>query len=332
MSHREVGKRAFLAAFIAWGAWSGCSDTTAPPGGASSGSAMSGANGSGSTGAGSTGASGGAASGGATSSGSKASPVSGSSSGGPVSGVAPGTPDGSTGAGQPDAGSSDGAPPYDGSGLAVIDAAGRTQPTCVTPVPSPNAKGSLECDFLGQSIDFELDAGYPSPPGAIKITDFGLALGLWQINTCHPYCYGQNFTIGVDIVGGGDPKQQNGEVIFEFPAAGKGLPIATGVGRDSLAWIWLEGPAKPTFTINAQMVVETMTGTVASVPVKPVPFGPNKWTEFKYFGITDNTFAAPLRNVTGIGFRITSTAAAGQEWHGVAYIDHLQMRSGAAGQ
>ena len=291
---------------------------------------MSGANGSGSTGAGSSGASGAAASGSDTSSGSK---VSGAPSGGAASGLASGTPGGSTGVGQPDAGASDdAAPPYDGSGLAIIDAAGRTQPTCVTPVPSPNAKGSGECDFLGQTIDFELDAGYPSPAGAIKITDFGLALGLWQINSCHPYCYSQNFTVGVDIVGGGDPKQLNGEVIFEFPAAGKGLPIPTGVGRDSLAWIWLEGATKPPFTINAQMVVETMTGTVTNKQIKAVPFGPNAWTEFKYFGITDNTFAAPLRNITGIGFRIMATATAGQEWHGVAYIDHLQMRSGAAGQ
>ena len=39
---------------------------------------------------------------------------------------------------------------------------------------------------------------------------------------------------------------------------------------------------------------------------------------------------AASTNVTGIGFRITAKATAGQEWHGVAYIDHAQIRGGGA--
>jgi hypothetical protein len=66
------------------------------------------------------------------------------------------------------------------------------------------------------------------------------------------------------------------------------------------------------------------------------PFGPfsvannysyGNGSEFKYFPFTSaNGFPGGLANVTGIGFRISAKATAGQSWHGVLYIDHLQIR------
>jgi hypothetical protein len=209
-----------------------------------------------------------------------------------------------------------------GSGTVIVPPGTRTPPTCATPVPSPNGPGSITCDFLDQSIDFEADAGYPSPPGSIKITAFGSALGDFQINDCHPVCYTQNLTVGLDIVAGGDPKQLQGEVIAQFPA-----PLPMGNGRNSLGWIYIDGPNAPPFEINAQLVAETPAGVFAAAPM-PVPF--RVFKEFKYFPVGTGTFGAALTNITGMGFRIMAPAntPAGQEFHGVIYIDHLQIRLG----
>ncbi|HEX4405599.1 MAG TPA: hypothetical protein VH560_12260, partial [Polyangia bacterium] len=54
-------------------------------------------------------------------------------------------------------------------------------------------------------------------------------------------------------------------------------------------------------------------------------------SEFKYFAVNGASgFPAAPTNVTGIGFRISGPAnlPKGMEWHGVAYIDHLQIRAG----
>src|SRR5450432_1681872 len=137
---------------------------------------------------------------------------------------------------------------------------------------------------------------YPSPAGSITVTNYGTAFGLYEINNCGPYCYTKALTVGVDIVGG-DASSLQGEIIVHFPATGPGLPITTAIGRDSLAWIELDGPTMPPFKITGQMVFETSAGMV-----------------------------------TGTGCRIAAPAglAKGMEWHGVAYIDHRQIRSGAA--
>jgi|HubBroStandDraft_1064217.scaffolds.fasta_scaffold113574_2 hypothetical protein len=239
-----------------------------------------------------------------------------------------------------------------GSGSLTSDAAGLTQPTCAKSTPAPNdtggAQGSRpsECDYPDQSLDFEDSLGYASSTGTIKVTDFGQAFGLYEINNCSPYCYAKNLTVGVDIVGGDNPATLQGEFIVEFPQTGPGLPITNAAMRNSLAWITFDGAAKPPFEIDTQMVVETTTGIVPAVEVKPffkangnIPFGPfnvaNNYSygngcEFKYFPITATSgFPSGLTNVTGMGFRIVAKAAAGQEWHGVVYVDHMYIRDDA---
>ncbi|HEY4105158.1 MAG TPA: hypothetical protein VGM44_14770, partial [Polyangiaceae bacterium] len=201
--------------------------------------------------------------------------------------------------------------------------------------------------YLLQSIDFEDKFDYPTTAADLKITNYGGAFGQTAINDCSPYCYGKNLTVGVDIVGGGSAAQLQGEVIVEFPKTGTGLPITVAdMSRNSLAWITFDGAAKPAFEIDTQLVIETATAVIPSVESKPFfkpggnlnPFGPFNVTndysygngsEFKYFNVAGaNGFPSMPANVTGIGFRINAKASAGQEWHGVAYIDHLQIRGG----
>jgi hypothetical protein len=216
-----------------------------------------------------------------------------------------------------------------------------TPPTCKTETPSPNGAKPIECDYLLQSIDFEDMHSYASPPASIKVTTFGSAFGQFAINKCSPYCYAKNLTVGVDIVGGADATTK-GEIIAEFPATGNGLPITMAdANRNILAWITFDGEKKPDFEIDTQLVLETATGVVPSVEVKQyfkpggnAPFGPfsdqsyQQGSEFKYFSaVGNNGFPTAPANVTGIGFRIVAKATAGQSWHGVAYIDHLQVRA-----
>ncbi len=224
-----------------------------------------------------------------------------------------------------------------------------TAPTCAQNTPSPNDARPGECDYLLQSLDFEDSFGYASPPGSIKVTSYGQAFGRFAVNACSPYCYAKNLTVGVDIVGGGSPAQLQGEIILSFPTTGPNLPIAAAdATRNGLAWITFDGAAKPGFEIDTQLVLETAAGIVPAVENKAffkpggnlAPFGPFNVTnnysyangcEFKYFPMTGATgFPSAPANVTGIGFRITAKAAAGQEWHGVAYIDHAQIRAAGA--
>jgi hypothetical protein len=216
-----------------------------------------------------------------------------------------------------------------------FDAAGRTPPTCKTPKPNPNSAANRagECDYLLQSLDFDDMYSYPSPAGSITVTNYGEALGAFEINNCGPYCYSKALTVGIDIVGGGTTAQTQGEIIVHFPTTGAALPIATAIGRSSLGWIQLDGPTMPPFKITGQMVLETSGGIVTGKEVKQLAY--NNWlaytqAEFKYFPVQSDTFSGPPVNVTGIGFRISGPAnlPKGMEWHGVAYIDHLQIRAG----
>jgi hypothetical protein len=295
--------------------------------------------------AGTTGGTGGGTTGGASgTTGGTAGTTGGGTGAGTAGSGAAGSAGGSTGmAGAPDA--SDAAAGAAGSDAGTktdaasppFDAFGRTPPTCKTPKPSPipSQKPTNECDYLLQSLDFEDMYSYVSP--TIEITSFGTALGAWAINNCSPYCYSKELTIGVDIVGGGDASQLKGEVIVHFPTTGPELPIATAVGRDSLAWINLDGPTAPPFTITAQLVVETSTGAI--IPANEMKqVGYANWldyqhAEFKYFGIQappGGPFPTTPTDITGIGFRIMAPAnlAKGMEWHGVVYLDHLQIRKG----
>ncbi len=240
----------------------------------------------------------------------------------------------------------------EGGGGALFDASGRTPATCTKPTPPPNdvggAQGSRpsECDYLLQSLDFEDMYSYPSST-AVKVTG---AFGLYEVNNCSPYCYAKNLTVGIDLT----PDQLQGDIIVEFPATGPGLPITTvdatqANTRDALAWITFDGAAAPPFEIDTQLIVETAGSTIIpAVELKAFfksknlsPFGPfsvannysyGNGSEFKYFPFTSaNGFPNPLTNVTGMGFRIVAKVAAGQSWHGVAYIDHMHIRLPAGG-
>ena len=322
-----------LSAPCLWAA--GCSAASTPENSANSGGSGNQA-GSGGSGAGSAGVLNGVSGNGASGSGSSSAGANSTQSGGNASVGAGGGGSGAAGS---------------GGGVAQGGAAGggnRTQPTCAKVTPSPNDARAGECDYLLQSLDFEDKLGYTTTPDAIKVTDYGEALGLFAINDCSPYCYAKNLTVGIDIVGA-SAAQTQGEIIVEFPKTGTGLPITVAdMSRNALAWITFDGAAKPPFEIDTQLVVETATAVIPSVESKAffkpggtlAPFGPfnvtnnysyDNGSEFKYFAVTSATgFPTAPTNVTGIGFRITAKAMAGQEWHGVAYIDHLQIR-GAGG-
>jgi hypothetical protein len=327
---RALGALSLLA--LGLGAAQGCTSSPGRTGGGTAGSSSAGSSGSagaasGSAGSGTAGAGEGSA---------------GASGGNPGSaGATPGTA-GATGSAGADAsaGGSAGATVTDAATdhtSPPFDAAGRTPPTCKTPVPSPipAMKPTSECDFLLQSLDFEDMYNYNSPQ--IEITNFGTALGAYEINKCMPYCYAKELTIGVDIVGGGDPTGLQGEVIVHFPATGPELPITTAVGRDSLAWIQLSGDTAPPFKIMAQLVVESSTAGI--IPAKNmVQVGYNAWlnyqnAEVKYFGIgaaPGGPFATDPVNIVGMGFRIFAPAnlPKGMEWHGLLIIDHMEIRKG----
>jgi hypothetical protein len=280
--------------------------------------------------------------------------VAGSDTGGAPSAGAPSG--GTSGAGTAGAAGSAGASNGGTSGAGTAGAAGmlglgggtHTMPTCTKNTPEPNPTRASECDYLLQSLDFEDTLGYATTPSQIKTTAFGQAFGLFAINSCSPYCYSKNLTVGVDIVGG-NMAQTQGEIIVEFPTTtGSGLPItAADANRNILAWITFDGAAKPPFEIDTQLVIETTTGIVPAKETKTLfktggnlnPFGPfnvmndysySNGSEFKYFNAAGaNGFPVTPMNVTGMGFRIVAKATAGQEWHGVAYIDHLQIRAGS---
>jgi hypothetical protein len=331
MTGSRYGRKAVLiGALAAFSVWAGVHCSSDTHGGfandaSTGGSSGSGGGSSGGGGSATSGSPGGSSGGG---SGTASTSSGGGSGGGSSSGTSGGDDGGTTTTG-PDAGDDGSSTPPD-AGLAVIDGSVRA----CTPMKNPNATRPVECDFLQQSIDFEDYFSFPSPPGSIKVTNFGSALGAYAINNCGPYCYAKNFTINVDIVGGGTQAQEQGEVIFAFPSTGAGLPIASAVGRSAYGWILLEGPTKPAFAISGQLVLETSAGIITGPITKALAY--HDWlqwqmAEFK-FTIAANSFSGPPTNVTGIGFRITGPAnlAKGQEWHGLAYIDHLQVRGAGA--
>jgi hypothetical protein len=193
-------------------------------------------------------------------------------------------------------------------------------------------KQYIECDVEDQAIDFDVAADYPAPrkPGydpattPVSITDYGTAFSGFAVQRCHPYCYAGNLTVGVDFIAGSD-QSLRGEALFDFPPTL--APIAMGAGRNSLGWLWVDGPPLPAgSTLTAQMVLKSKDkGILVANMSKAVVI--NAWTEFKYFPIQGAFTAADLVNITSIGFRLTlGPTAAAKDWHGVVYADHFQLR------
>ena len=337
---RQLLALAALSSSCLWGAASCSSDSPAgSTPGAAGASASAGAT---SNTAGTSGSLAGSSNAGASAAGASAAGASGAGTAGASNsaGASGAAAAGSGGTGGSTAGAS-------GTGTVGLGGGTHTAPTCVKNTPSPNAGRASECDYLLQSLDFEDTLGYTTTAASVKTTAFGSAFGLSAINSCSPYCYSKNLTVGIDIVGGSQAQTQ-GEIILEFPATGAALPITVAdMNRNSLAWITFDGAAAPPFEIDTQLIIETATGVVAAKELKTFfkpggklnPFGPFSVTndysygngsEFKYFNVVGaNGFPDAPTNVTGMGFRIVAKATAGQEWHGVAYIDHLQIRAGA---
>ena len=89
----------------------------------------------------------------------------------------------------------------------------------------------------------------------VTITDFGTALTGFAVQECHPYCYRANLTVGVDLLAASETSLR-GEILFAFPPSV--APIANAVGRNSLGWIYLDGPALPEgTTLTAELVLKS---------------------------------------------------------------------------
>jgi hypothetical protein len=190
----------------------------------------------------------------------------------------------------------------------------------------------IECDVEDQAIDFDVAAAYMAPrkPGydpsttPVSFTDYGSAFTGSAVQECHPYCYKGNLTLGLDLIAGTE-QSLRGEVLFAFPNTV--APIANATGRNSLGWIYVDGPALPAGTkLTLQMVLKSATkGVVLANDTHDVT--PGNWFEFKYFPIQNGFAAGDLMGITHIGFRASLTpVASAQNWSGVVYVDHFQLR------
>ena len=133
-----------------------------------------------------------------------------------------------------------------------------------------------------------------------------------------------NLTIGVDFVAGAESSLK-GEVLFAFPPTV--APIVAASGRNSLGWIFLDGPALPAgVKLTAQMVLKSADKGIL-IANNSLDVTLKKWFGFKYFPIQQGYNQADLVNITHIGFRITmSPPTAAANWSGVIYADHFQLR------
>lgn len=223
-----------------------------------------------------------------------------------------------------------------GSGGSTGGGGGGKVPACLTMDVADGVNRGMnnyiECDVEDQALDFDVMAAYPAnrKPGydpsttPATFTDFGSALTGAVAHECHPYCWKGNLTVGVDFVAGAEASLR-GEVLFAFPPTV--APIVAATGRNSLGWIFLDGPALPAgVKLTAQMVLKsTDKGILVANDSLDVTL--KKWFEFKYFPIQQGYNQADLVNITHIGFRITmSPPAAAANWSGVIYADHFQLR------
>jgi hypothetical protein len=223
------------------------------------------------------------------------------------------------------------------AGISGGDGGAGKLPTCITNdvVGGMNRSTNnyIECDVEAQAIDFDVATsyaanrkpGYPPDMTPVTISNYGNAFTGYQAQMCHPYCYSGNLTVGVEFAPGSDASLR-GEVFFDFPATGLNLPITNAVGRASLGWIYLDGPALPAgATLTAQMLLKsTDKGVLVAKDSKKL--GLKQWVEFKYFPIEQGFNTADLTNITSMGFRITMSTAGAAAWQGVVYADHFQLR------
>ena len=188
----------------------------------------------------------------------------------------------------------------------------------------------IECDVEKQAIDFDAAGDYTPGRGPgydplqtpASFTSYGTAFTGSAVQQCHPYCYKGNLTVGISFTPGADASTR-GEVLLDFPTS---VVIADANGRNSLGWIFVDGPALPPgATLTAQMVLKSSTkGLLLAKDTKAVAL--KTWVEFKYFAIQQGFNAADLVNITSIGFRLTLTPNTAGAWSGVVYADHFQLR------
>jgi hypothetical protein len=223
-----------------------------------------------------------------------------------------------------------------GAGGASGGSGGGKVPVCMTPDVMGGVdrsdKNYIECDVEDQAIDFDVATAYKPPrkpgydPGTtpVTFTDYGTALTGSAVQECHPYCYRGNLTIGLDLIAGSDTSLR-GEVLFGFPPTV--APIADPKGRASLGWVYVDGPPLPNgTTLTLTMVLKSMDKGIV-LGSGPKTMALKNWAEFRYFPIDSGFAATDLVNITHIGFRVALTpTASAQDWHGVIYADHFQLR------
>ena len=209
-------------------------------------------------------------------------------------------------------------------------------PTCLTNDVMGGVNRSdnqyIECDVEDQAIDFDVATAYKPPrkPGydpsttPVTFTDYGTAFTGSAVQECHPYCYRGNLTIGLDLIAGSETSLR-GEVLFGFPPTV--APIVDPKGRASLGWVYVDGPALPAGTTLTLTMVLKSTDKGIVLGSGPKTMALKNWAEFRYFPIDSGFAATDLVNITHIGFRVALTpVAAAQDWHGVVYADHFQLR------
>lgn len=218
-------------------------------------------------------------------------------------------------------------------GLSVAGATG-IAPMCLTnDVAGGVARATnqyIECDVEKQSIEFDAAAditggkgpAYDPATTPASFTNYGTAFTGSQVQQCHPYCWKGNLTIGIGFKPGSDASTR-GEVLLDFPPT---VVIADANGRNSLGWIWVDGPDLPAgSTLTAQMVLKSSSkGLLVANDSKKVTL--KTWVEFKYFAIQTGFNAADLKDITSIGFRLTLTPNTATAWSGVVYADHFELR------
>jgi hypothetical protein len=248
-------------------------------------------------------------------------------SGGSVGGTGGASPD----AGPPSDGSApDTSVPTEGGTIAPWGGQTGTLLTCTSSVwgafhwNGPTAVGNgVECDWPQTSIDFEDPAALYKTigPTPMRVTDWGKAFTKYEINGCHPYCFDRALAVGIDIVGDGTAEASQGEILIDYPAPISPQPTAGMM----LAWFFVEGAAGA--GLKVQLEARNQAGAVSVYPAAGQTINPGGWLEFKTAPINQAFAAATLTNLVGIGVKVWASPplAAGNEWHGKIYVDHVEV-------